>query len=53
MGIEIVLVAFLIIFVVIFNNKTELQKFIIKSDSSVNFLREKNYDFYEPTYTKG
>ena len=46
MGIEIVAVAFLIIFVVIYNNKNELQKFIITGDSSVNFLREKNYDFY-------
>ena len=46
MGIEVVLIAFLIIFVVVYNNKKELQKFIITSDSSVNFLREKNYDFY-------
>ena len=46
MGLEIVLVAFLIIFVVVYNNKSDLQKFIITSDSSVNFLREKDYDFY-------
>lgn len=46
MGLEIVIVAFLIIFVIVYNNKSELQKFIITSDSNVNFLREKNYNFY-------
>ena len=46
MGLETLIVAFLIIFVIIYNNRDELQKFIISSDSNVNFLRESNYNFY-------
>lgn len=43
---DIALIAGLIVFIIYYNNKTELQKFILTSDSSVNFLRESNYDFY-------
>ena len=46
MGFEIIIVAALIIFVIVTNNKKELQKFIITADSSVNILREKDYNFY-------
>ena len=46
MGIEVVFIAFLILLIIYINNKKELQKFIITSDSEVNILREKNYNFY-------
>ncbi|MDD6878621.1 MAG: hypothetical protein PUD59_00100 [bacterium] len=46
MGFEVIAIAGLVLFVIIFNNKNQLQKFIISSDSSVNFFREKDYDFY-------
>ena len=45
MWVEIAIVGLLLILIVVNNNKKELQKFIITSDSSVNFFREKNYDF--------
>lgn len=45
MNIEIFIVLGLILFIVVYNNKTTLQKFIISSDSSVNYLREKDYNF--------
>ena len=43
---EVILMAGIIVFVIYFNNKTAIQKFVFSSDSSVNFLRESNYDFY-------
>ena len=43
---DIALIAGLIVFIIYFNNKESLQKFILTSDSSVNFLREAKYDFY-------
>ena len=46
MNIEIFIVLGLILFIVVYNNKTTLQKFIISSDSSVNYLREKDYTMF-------
>lgn len=43
---DIALIAGLIVFIIYFNNRESLQKFILSSDSSVNFLRESKYDFY-------
>ena len=39
-------IAGIILFLIVFTNKTNLQKFILSSDSSVNLLKEKDYDFY-------
>lgn len=36
----------IIVFLIVYLNKENLQKFIISSDSSVNIFREKDYDFY-------
>ena len=46
MQLEIVLVMGIILFIIIYNNKKEFQKFIVSDDSSVNFLKEKDYNFY-------
>lgn len=39
-------IAAIIIFILFINNKTELKKFIVSEDSTVNLLREKDYNFY-------
>ena len=46
MKIEILLVLGILLFVVLYNNKKEFQKFIVGEDSALNFLREKDYNFY-------
>ena len=43
---EILLVAGILVYIIYINNKSELRKFIVSNDSAVNFLREKDYDFY-------
>ncbi len=39
-------IAVIILFLIIFTNKSHLQKFIFSDNSSVNLLREKDYNFY-------
>ena len=46
MKIEILIVLGILLFIVLYNNKKEFQKFIVGEDSSLNFLREKDYNFY-------
>ena len=46
MKIEILLVLGILLFIVLYNNKKEFQKFIVGEDSALNFLREKDYNFY-------
>ena len=46
MKIEILIVLGILLFIVLYNNKKEFQKFIVGEDSALNFLREKDYNFY-------
>ena len=46
MDIVTVAIPGILVFLIVYLNKENLQKFIISSDSSVNIFREKDYDFY-------
>src|SRR5574344_177350 len=45
MQIEIVLVAALFVVMIIVNNKESLKKFVVGDDSTIGFLKEKDYEF--------
>ncbi len=45
MQIEMLIVAALFVLMIVVNNKEGLRKFVVGDDSTIGFLKEKNYDF--------